>query len=81
MARRGLPKIGEQVWCSAPQKEEHLAVVSKYRNNFTEVLVNWNCDTGRNWKDSTWLHINFVRTIKWTDTHNLRDIRRINYSE
>ena len=39
VARRGLPEIGEIVWCSAPQKEENLAEIMEYRQNFTELLV------------------------------------------
>jgi hypothetical protein len=68
VARRGLPEIGERVWCSAPQKEEHLAEIMEYRHNFTEVLVKWDWDTGKEWEHGTWLDINFVRTTKSDDT-------------
>ena len=81
LSRRGLPKNVERVWCSAPQKEEHLAFVIKYRHNFIEVLVKWEWDAGKQWEKGTWLDINFVRTTKSDDTHNLQELPRINYSE
>ena len=81
VARRGLPKIGEQVWCSAPQKEEHLAKIMEYRHNFTEVLVKWDWSTGKQWEQGTWVDINSLRTKKSDDTYNLWELLRINYSE
>ena len=53
----------------------------EYRHNFTEVLVKWDWDTGKEWEQGTWLAIKFVRTTKSDDTYNLRELRRINYTE
>ena len=43
LLRRGLSRLGEQVWCSAPQREEHVATVREYRK---KSLKCWSCGTG-----------------------------------
>ena len=81
LLRRGLPRLGEQVWCSALQRKDHMATVREYRNNFTEVLVMWDWNARAQWINGTWVDATFVRTLISDDTHNLREIRRVNYSE
>ena len=78
---RGLPRLGEQVWCSAPQREEHVATVREYINNFTEVLVMWDWNSGAQWRNGPWVDVTFIRTLVSDDTHNLRELGRVNYSE
>ena len=79
--RRGLPRIGELVWCSEPQREEHMATVMEYRQSFTEVRVKWQWDSGAQWRNGTWVNVGSIRTLMADDVYNLRNTRPVNYEE
>ena len=81
LARHVFPVMGSKVWCRAPQSHEHLATVVRYKNNFSQVLVKWDWDTGIHWKDGSWIDVRFVRHCFTEDPFNLRDTPRVNYSE
>ena len=81
LIRRGLPRIGELVWCSEPQREEHVAIMMEYRHSFTEVRVTWQWDTGVQWRNGTWFNVGSIHTLMADEVYNLQGTRRVNYGE